>query len=119
MKDEGVAGLVKSGAWLSNLLDLEVLSCGRAANSPVDCTLELCGASLFYRISLRGGWVFVLASSVDEPFPKLLFNVGDGPEGWVLVRRFVAALERSGIKSLSFEQRPIEFGEGSNGFVIG
>jgi hypothetical protein len=119
MKDEGVAGMVRSGAWLSNLLDLEVLSCGRPANSPCDCTLELAGSSLFYRISLRGGWVWILAGSLDEGHPELLFNTADGSQGWILVRRFIQALERSGIKSL--RPRPIEIGEpgSSDCFVIG
>ena len=114
-----IAGLVKSGAWLSNLLDLEVLSCGRPADSPCDCTLELAGASLFYRISLRGGWIWICGGSLDEGYPELLFNIGDGPEGWIVVRRFVVALERSGITSL--RERPVQIGEvGTRDcFVIG
>jgi hypothetical protein len=40
-----------------------------------------------------------------------------GPEGWTTVRRFTAALERSGITSL--RERPIKIGDsGPDGFVI-
>jgi hypothetical protein len=41
--------------------------------------------------------------------PGFLFNVGDGPAGWLTVSKFVQALERSGIKSL--KKRPIQLGE--------
>ena len=53
------------------------------------------------RITLQGAWIWIFATGMDEGEPpQFLFNVGDGPAGWVTVRRFVAALERSGIKSL-------------------
>ena len=40
--------------------------------------------------------------------PESLFNIGDGPEGWVTVRRFLMALERSGVTSL--RERPVHIG---------
>ena len=64
-------------------------------------------------------WIWVAACSMDEAAdqPELLFNIGDGPEGWITVRRFVMALERSGIKSL--KERPLRIGEsGPDCFVI-
>jgi hypothetical protein len=67
------------------------------------------GRELFVRITLQGTWIWIFATGMDEGEPpQFLFNVGDGPAGWVTVRRFVAALERSGIKSL--RQRPVELG---------
>jgi hypothetical protein len=57
----------------------------------------------------------------DESSDQLqfLFNTGDGPSGWSVTRRFIQALERSGIQSL--KERPISIGEvGSiDAFVIG
>jgi hypothetical protein len=40
--------------------------------------------------------------------PELLFNTADGPAGWTTTRRFVAALERSGVTSL--RERPVKIG---------
>jgi hypothetical protein len=50
--------------------------------------------------------------------PELLFNMGDGPRFWCEVRRFIAALERSGITSL--HPRPIRIGAetGPDSYVI-
>jgi hypothetical protein len=61
----------------------------------------------------------VSGGSLDEAELQPIFNVGDGPAGWTTVRKFVQALERSGIKSL--KERPISIGEvGSiDAFVIG
>jgi hypothetical protein len=42
--------------------------------------------------------------------PEPICNFGDGPTGWTEVRRFVQALERSGIRAL--HPRPIRIGEG-------
>jgi hypothetical protein len=51
--------------------------------------------------------------------PQFLFNIGDGPTGWTTIRRFLQALERSGLKSL--RSRPIQLGEPGSPdcFVIG
>jgi hypothetical protein len=61
----------------------------------------------------------VAADSLDEGEPpQSLFNVGDTPAGWTDVRRFVQALERSGVTSL--RERPIRIGEsGPDSYVIG
>jgi hypothetical protein len=100
-----------SAAWFEHTVGLEVLFIGRPANSREDCVLELSGRQLL-RIAIRGGWIWVSACSMDEPGqPQLLFNVADGPQGWTTVRRFVQALERTGIKSL--RERPVEIGGGS------
>ena len=102
--------MVRSAAWLDHRLGMEVLSIGRSATGPEDCALELCGTQLLVRVTLQGGWIWVSACSLDEGEPpQLLFNVGDGHEGWVTVRRFVMALERSGLCSL--KERPIRIGE--------
>jgi hypothetical protein len=72
------------------------------------------------RITIRSSWIWLYACSLDEgDQPEFLFNIGDGPEGWITVRRFIQALERSGIKSL--KERPIELGTPGSPdcFVIG
>jgi hypothetical protein len=47
---------------------------------------------LLVRITLQGGWVWVAAGGLDEGgAPQPLFNVGDSPQGWADVRRFVQA----------------------------
>jgi hypothetical protein len=114
MSSYGVAAMVECAAWLQGHLDMEVLSIGRSAdNTTEDCVLEICGRWLTYRISLRGGWVWLsvqLADRADEP--EFIVNAADGGDGWRRIGRLVCALERAQVKSL---QRPIEAGE----FVIG
>ena len=108
-RDSGVSGMVRTAAWLDNRLGVEVLNIGRSATGPEDCALELCGSQLLVRVTIQGGWLWVNACSLDQgEAPELLFNVGDGHQGWTDVRRFVMALERSGIRSL--EERPIHIG---------
>jgi hypothetical protein len=83
MQDSGVAGMVRSAAWLEHVCGTEVVSIGRSANAK--------------------------ACSMNEPEPQLIFNVGDTPSGWTTVRKFAQALERSGVKSV--RERPVEIGE--------
>ena len=47
--------------------------------------MELCPAAKFsIKIALHGGWIWISACSLDEgDQPELLFNIGDGAEGWV------------------------------------
>jgi hypothetical protein len=119
MEDIGVAGMVRSAAWLEHVCGVEVLSIGRPALSLNDCVLEVVGHAFFFQISLRGSWVWVALSPLDETTepPEFLFNTGDGPAGWSNVRRFIQALERSGLTSL--KERPIHIGEGGpNSFTI-
>jgi hypothetical protein len=111
--------MVRTGLWCERVLGTEVLSIGGAALAKEDCVMELSGRSLFLRIGLRGGWIWVSACSMDEADqPELLFNIGDAPEGWTTVRRFVAALERSGVRSL--QPRPLRIGaeSGADSWVI-
>jgi hypothetical protein len=119
VEDIGVAGMVRTALWCERVTGVEVLSIGRAACAKEDCVMELVGTSLFNRIALRGGWIWIGACGLDEgDRPEFLFNLGDGPRGWTEVRRFVAALERSGITSL--RERPIRIGDnGPDSFVIG
>jgi hypothetical protein len=50
--------------------------------------------------------------------PELLFNMGDGPRFWCEVRRFIAALERSGITSLHPRRIRIGAETGPDSYVI-
>lgn len=111
--------MVKSACWLDSVCGLEVLGIGRAALERADCTLELAGSQLSIRISLQGGWIWLSAGSLDEgESPEPLFNLPDTAQGWADVRRFVRALEISGLKSL--KERPIRIGEsGPDSYVIG
>jgi hypothetical protein len=122
--DIGVAGMVYTAAWLEHTVGMEVVSIGRSAQNATtkeDCVLELDGSQLFIRIAIRSGWIWLYGCGQDEPSDQLqfLFNTGDGPQGWTTMRKFVQALERSGIKSL--RSRPIQLGEvgSADAFVIG
>jgi hypothetical protein len=109
--------MVRSGLWLERVSSAEVLSIGPPALSKEDCVMELSGRSLFYRVGLRGTWIWVSAGPMDAADqPELLFNIGDGPAGWTTVRRFVLALERSGIRAL--HPRPIRIGAGGDAYTI-
>ena len=109
-KDSGVSGLLRTALWLNSVCGLEVLSMGRSATGKEDCALEIVGSQLLVRIVIAGGWVWLSAGSFDEgEQPQPICNFGDGPQGWSDVRRLVAALERSGIKSL--RDRPVKIGE--------
>jgi hypothetical protein len=114
----GVAALVRAAVWFNATVKLEVLGIGRSACGKEDCAMELAGTQLLIRISLQGGWIWVAAGSLDEGEPpQPLFNVGDTAEGWTAVRRFIRALENSGVKSL--RERPIRIGaEGPDSYVI-
>ena len=105
----GVSAMVHAACWFTDRLDIEVLSIGRSAHAVENCLLEIVGKWLAYRITLRGGWVWLYACSMNESEPQLIFNVGDTPSGWTTVRKFAQALERSGVKSL--RERPVEIGE--------
>jgi hypothetical protein len=109
VKDLGVGGLVRTGAWCDAVLGREVLSIGRSAIDKEDCVLELCGSQLLVRVAIASSWIWISACSLDEDTPEFLFNIGDAPAGWLTVRRFCQALERSGVRSL--HPRPIQLGE--------
>ena len=118
-RDSGVAGMLRSALWLETVVGMEVLFIGRSATERADCTLELCGSHLHIRASLQGGWIWLSACGLDEGPPEAICNFGDGPQGWIDVRRLIAALERSGIQSL--QPRPVVIGQpGSpDSYVIG
>ena len=117
MDDSGLGGLIRTGAWCDSVVGTEVLFIGRSVNSLADCTMDVAGSELLICVSLRGGRIWLSACGMDKADPpELIFNIGDTPSGWVLVRKFIQALERSGIKSL--KGRPIELGEPPE-FVIG
>ena len=74
------------------------------------CTLEIAGRHLFYSILLDGGFVFLSVQPMDcGDCMERIVGVGDGPDGWQTICRLVAALERSGITSLT--PKPIQLGE--------
>ena len=109
--------MVRVGAWLSHEFDLEILSCGRAGNAPQhSCKLELCGRHLLFDLTVDGSWLFTSVALLDRADPpESLLSVADGADGWETTRKLVAALEYNEIRSLT---RPLEIGNGPDGFVI-
>ena len=57
MSDFGIGAMVRVACWLTDRLDIEVLSIGRSAHGVEDCVLEVVRTWLAYRIALRAGWV--------------------------------------------------------------
>jgi hypothetical protein len=113
--------MVRAGVWCENTLGMQVLSIGRSADDHInreDCVMEICGRWLARRIALRGGWIWLSACLMDSGNqPEPLVNFGDGEAGWTTICQLIAALERSGIRSL--QPRPLEIGPiGPHGFVI-
>ena len=111
--------MVGTSLWLERVAGTQTLSLGHSAFTRNECELELAGRSLWYWIALRGGWIWISVRDMDNATadPDLFFHLGDTPTGWTTLRRFVAALERSGLASLKV--RPIRIGEtGPDSFVI-
>jgi hypothetical protein len=111
----GLSALINCGAWLSHHLDLEVMGCSQSGEA---IRLELTGRFLAYDITLDQGLVSLSAQLMDQgDAPELLLKVGDTLPEWQTVCKLITALERNQIKALS--PKPLEIGEGCNGFVIG
>ncbi len=113
----GVAAQVQAAAWLTQVLGLEVISFGRPAVSKhYACKLELTGRFLLYDLTLDHDWLNFSAALLDRADPlEELFHVADNGQGWQDVCRVVAAMERSGLRSL---ERPFHVGSesGPNSF---
>jgi hypothetical protein len=120
MRDQGIEGMVNSSLWLERTTGVQTLSLGHSAFSRADAEMELSGASINYWCKLLGGWIWLSVREMDNASdtPDIWFNLPDGPEGWSTLRRFVAALERSGVKKLSPKPIRIGSGEGENSFSI-
>jgi hypothetical protein len=102
----------------TNLDGMETLSIGRSAVAGEDCTLEICGTWLCYRIVLREGDVHVSANLMDDASPPdLLLRARDTASDCEVVRRLISSMERNGVKSL---ERPIEsgYGDGPENWII-
>jgi hypothetical protein len=113
----GVSAMVRLALHLESEWEMDVLSIGRECFDRKDsCTLSVTGKWLAYHVMIDGGFVFVSAQLMDagDP-PQLLATFGDTVDGWAKSSNLIQALERAEVKSL---QRPIEAGEGSNGWVI-
>ena len=102
--------MVRAALWLETKAGLETLAIGREGCAPAhSCTLEMSGRHLFYSLLLDGGFLFLSAQPMDlGDCLERLVTVADGPEGWQTICRLVAALERSGLRSLT--PKPIELG---------
>jgi hypothetical protein len=113
----GVAAVVRLALYLEEELGAETLCIGRDGLAPEDtCVLESAGSWLAYRIALYCDEVRVAVSLMDaiDP-PQTLLRAPDTAAGWQTVSSLVTALERHAVKSLV---RPIEAGDGPDGFVI-
>ena len=112
--NRGIGAMLRLALWCDQTLGLEILSVGRCSGlERYECALEMTGKYLAYSIVLDGGFIFVSSpQSMDlgeEPLEPL-FSIGDTSEGWPIVCRFLAALERSGLTSL--KEKPIQIGSG-------
>jgi hypothetical protein len=121
MQDRGIEGMVNTSLWCERVAGTETISIGHSAFSRNECEMELAGRSLSYWLSLRGGFLFVSIREMDNASadPDVFFSLGDTAASWADTRRFIAALERSGIKSL--QPRPLHVGSetGEGSFTIG
>ena len=118
MKKFGIAAMVDAAVWLDKVAGREILGIGRAAFDRADCTLEAAGRQLLMKVSLQGGWIWLSACGLDEcEPPQPICNLPDTPEGWATGRKFLRALENSGVTSL--HPRPIRIGaDGPDSYVI-
>ncbi len=102
--------MINAGAALEHEFEnLIVVSIGRPAVGDEHYEMQIYGAQLAFRITLRDSGVTLgaaLMDSAEAAWDLLLRTTDDGP-GWATVRRLVASLERNGVRSL---QRPIESG---------
>jgi hypothetical protein len=117
--DSGLGGMVRAGAMLENDAGMLVLSIGRDPTDDVDSAMEVCGAWLCFRVTLRGPEILLAAARMDAADEwDLLLRSPDNEVGWVTLRGVINALETHGIKSL---ERPIEAWDGfdASGWVIG
>jgi hypothetical protein len=116
----GVAALVRLGAFLDDTLGMEILSVGREGLDPANsCTLVATGKWLSYSVTVNGGFAFLRVALMDrgDEFETLL-SISDPDEGWRQIFTIIRNFEREEIKSLS---KPLELGGGSgpNGYVFG
>jgi hypothetical protein len=117
LKVTNVSAMVHLGVYVERS-GVNVESIGREGLDRKDsCTLIATGRWLWYSVMIDGGFVFLSACLMDKgDEPQQLLSVGDCSKGWETIARLIGALERNQVKSL---ERPIEAGEGRDGFVIG
>ena len=102
MSKTGISALIDVGAWFEDGFGGEVLSIGRPAEEPIDCSMEMVGANLAYRIVLSGTFVAVYAHSVDKCQGALVppLAVNDDRPGWRLAVKLLRQLEESKLRNL-------------------
>jgi hypothetical protein len=119
VRDHGLEGAVNTSQWCERVAGTQTLSLGHSAFSRNELEMELSGRFAYW-ISLHGGrvWLSVREQDNGGPDPNIFFSLSDTPQGWTSCRRFIAALERSGLEKLT--ERPIRIGpgEGPDSFVI-
>ena len=119
-RDTGFEALANTSFWLEHTVGTETLFLGHSAFDRGDGELEISGRSLAYWLGLRGGRIWISVREMDDPGgdPPIFFSIGDTPSGWCSARRFVSAMERSGVSDL--KTRPIRIGESGSpdSFVI-
>ena len=111
--NSGVGAMVFTASWLMRVLNLQVEFFGRPAVSKhfFDCELSMSGRHLLYIIRLDHSWIVLFAQLLDKgDAAEHLVGLSDNGEGWQHLCRLIAAMERSGLRSLT---RPFHVGSDS------
>jgi hypothetical protein len=110
MNRQGIQILCSLSAWFEDKLGGETLSLGRAAEEPVDCSMELVGRNLTYQVLLNGDTISLFCCGADQLIvPRLLLRVGIDRQNLRVLATLIKKLESSGLRDL--DEQIIELGD--------